>query len=59
MTTNVGVPELVVAIGIGLILWAGRRLARETRFGKYVLVVLAMLVAMLIFNWSTAFRPVN
>lgn len=56
---NIGVPEVLVAIVIGLFLWAVRRFPIEKRAAKYVLVVLAILAAVLIFNWVTPFRSAN
>jgi hypothetical protein len=56
MTLNIGIPEIVLAVVIGVSLWAARRIRISN---KYMLIALAGLVAVLAWNWATTFRPVN
>jgi hypothetical protein len=57
---NIGIPEILLAFVIGLSLWVVRRIrVSERAFPKYMLIVLAILAAVLIFNWARPFRVVN
>jgi hypothetical protein len=56
---NIGIPEILVVVVIGLFLWVGRRFPPSKSFGTYILVALAILVAVLLFNYATRFRAVD
>ena len=59
---NIGIPELLfVLVFIVLPLWAVRRfpLPRNNTARRVLLLGIAALVAVFLFNWSTTFRAVN
>jgi hypothetical protein len=57
---NIGIPEVLLALVIGLSLWMVRRIRMSERnFPKYMLIALAILAVVLILNWAVPFRAVN
>ena len=57
---GIGLPEILIVLVIAIPLWAFRgfplpknRIVRST-----LMLVVALLLAVLVYNWTTTFRPV-
>jgi len=58
--TGIGLPEILLVLVIALPLWAfrGFPLPKNRIIRSTLMFVVAFLLAVLVYNWTTTFRPV-
>jgi len=58
---DIGIPEIVIALLlIGLPVWLARRVPiSEKVFPNYMVIAVALLVLVWLYNWTTTFRTVH